>query len=174
MKTIPKKIYNSFSVANFFIGIANKHEKKVTHMKLQKIVYISHGWYLGMNEFPLIEERIEAWKHGPVIRPLYNELKHYGHDPITEKIKILDIIKAFSISTDFKIPLECYNIPNIEENSILSYLLKVWNFYSKYSAIELSNLTHLPGTPWHNAKHYGEQIITDKRIQEYYGNRSNK
>lgn len=40
-------------------------------MKLQKLLYYCNGWSLGLLDRPLFDDRIEAWKHGPVIKSIY-------------------------------------------------------------------------------------------------------
>lgn len=41
-------------------------------MKLQKLVYYSQAWSLVWDGEPLFQERIEAWRDGPVVRELWN------------------------------------------------------------------------------------------------------
>ncbi len=59
--------HDARAVANEFIKLAKKHGKKpLTHMQLQKLVYIAHGWSfaLGEEEAPLIADTVEAWDWG--------------------------------------------------------------------------------------------------------------
>ncbi len=90
-----KKPNNSIAVANAFLDLAKKSEEEITHMKLQKLIYIAHGFNLSNFDFPLIDEQVEAWRYGPVIRSVYDEFKSYGHDPITKYGGILDVIETF-------------------------------------------------------------------------------
>jgi len=54
---------SAIAVANHFI---QEHPGEITHLKLQKLVYISHGWHLGIfRKEELVEDELaEAWKHG--------------------------------------------------------------------------------------------------------------
>ena len=36
--------YTASHVANYFLGRAKKERRKITHLKLQKLVYIAYGW----------------------------------------------------------------------------------------------------------------------------------
>jgi len=54
-------------------------------MQLIKLVYIAHGWTLGLYNQPLIGKQVEAWTYGPVIPSVYHDFKHYGRDPITQQ-----------------------------------------------------------------------------------------
>src|SRR5262245_56745225 len=71
------------AVANFFLEKGFKEEIPISPMKVQKLVYFGHGWSLGLTGDPFIEEVIEAWPYGPVIKSLYHEFKGYGNGPIT-------------------------------------------------------------------------------------------
>lgn len=129
--------YSSKAVANKFIDVAHKHGELLTPMKLQKLVYYAHGWYLSLKcGSPLINEKIEAWPYGPVIPSIYHEFKSYGGDVITRY--------ATEIDNEFQIVT-----PQIDNGYELdSFMEKIWEVYGKYSGIQLSNMTHEPGSPW--------------------------
>ncbi len=40
-------------------------------VQLQKLVYYAQAWSIAWDGTPLFPERIEAWKHGPVVPALY-------------------------------------------------------------------------------------------------------
>ena len=77
--------YRACAIANYFLERAER--EPITQMKVQKLVYFAHGWHLGITQKPLINEQVEAWPYGPVIPSLYQDLKRWGADPITEPIK---------------------------------------------------------------------------------------
>ncbi|MCC7437458.1 MAG: DUF4065 domain-containing protein [Armatimonadetes bacterium] len=64
--------YDSRIVGNSFLDIALKDGTALTPMKLLKLVYIAHGWHLGIMGKPLISDEVQAWKYGPVIPKLYS------------------------------------------------------------------------------------------------------
>ena len=80
------------AVANELIELAKQEGRAFTPLQLLKLVYIAHGWMLGLRQKPLIRDRIEAWKYGPVIPALYHDLKRYGADfvqaPISSIFKL--------------------------------------------------------------------------------------
>jgi uncharacterized phage-associated protein len=55
------------TVANRFLELAEAEGRSLTPLQLMKLVYIAHGWMLGIHQRPLIKDHIEAWKLGPVI-----------------------------------------------------------------------------------------------------------
>jgi len=52
-------------VSNYILW--KRRERDTTNLDVIKLVYLSHGWYLGIYGVPLIAEPIEAWPYGPVI-----------------------------------------------------------------------------------------------------------
>lgn len=49
----------ALAIANEFIDLAAEREEQLTPMKLQKLVYYAHGWWLGLTSQPL------AWRGNP-------------------------------------------------------------------------------------------------------------
>src|SRR5712691_11530985 len=77
--------YSALTVANTFLDLATQEGKYVTNMKLQKLVYIAHGYYLAYRAGePLIFEDVKAWQWGPVIVELYEALRQYGAHIVSE------------------------------------------------------------------------------------------
>ncbi|MDI1495580.1 MAG: hypothetical protein K8823_888 [Cenarchaeum symbiont of Oopsacas minuta] len=118
--------------------------KGFTPIQILKLVYIAHGWSLGLRGTPLIRERIEAWKHGPVIPSLYHEFKKFGSGIInklaycnteTTDTKIVDRRSFFD------------NVFSVDEKNIMD---QVVNKYGYLTGNQLINLTHEKGTPWRN------------------------
>lgn len=123
-----------FAVANYFIEKSAASGVSVTPMKLLKLVYIAHGWSLGLLNRPLIAEPAQAWKYGPVIESLYQGFRRYG---------------------DTRIPGSA-TVPHaaLSSDPIVTQLLdQVWAKYSPLSGGQLSSLTHQPGTPWYIVWH---------------------
>jgi uncharacterized phage-associated protein len=73
-----------FAVANWFIKKSIDMDKPMTHMKLQKLVYMAYGWYYACYEIPLFGNDIVAWKHGPVVPSLYAVFKDNGQLPVKQ------------------------------------------------------------------------------------------
>jgi uncharacterized phage-associated protein len=118
--------YNAKTIADWFLIRAARDGESLTQMKLQKLVYIAHGWCLAIRNAPLISDKVEAWRWGPVIRSLYCAFADYG-------------------SRGLPVP-EC---PSEEVDENTSRLLeRVWEVYEHLSAVQLSALTHAQGTPW--------------------------
>lgn len=135
--------YEAVAVANYLIERAKRDSEALTPMKLQKLVYFAHGWNLALNGQPLINERVQAWKFGPVVALLYQELKTFGSGPIPGPIKVMR----------FEGTRVYFAAPTLQDSPdyspVVEKLLdRVWEVYGRYSAIKLSNATHAPGSPW--------------------------
>lgn len=89
-------MYSAAAVANTFLELAKRDGKPLSNMKLQKLVYIAHGWMLGITGNPLIKNRVEAWQWGPVIPDLYHPLKKYGSGIVDESLPARQTLEAQS------------------------------------------------------------------------------
>ncbi|MCY4595573.1 MAG: DUF4065 domain-containing protein [Bryobacterales bacterium] len=159
--------YSPKTIANYFLERRKDPKiKPVTQMKLHKLVYFSHGWYLAFTGDPLINEMVEAWEYGPVVPTLYHEFKEFG----SREIKRL--------ATDWDpITEEYYDAPKIPSKDVLTIrLLKnMFTLYGGMSAIEMSALTHTKDSPWDLTRKENEGIrfvdIPNDRIRDYFASK---
>ena len=130
------------AIANAMLHIAAEHGAPVTPLKLQKLVYIAHGWNLGLTNQPLVDDELpEAWQYGPVFPSLYQEFKDFGKAPITRPASSFEFGNGSGFSlVEPKISEDDYNTWNL--------LRKIWDVYGKFGGVGLSDLTHREGTPW--------------------------
>jgi uncharacterized phage-associated protein len=165
--------YESIAVANYLIERASVDAEALTPMKVQKLVYFAHGWNLAIRNEPLLNERIEAWKYGPVVPQLYRQLKEYGSRGIPEPVKVLRF-KGMRISV--VVPtIQDYEEYARETKQLLD---RIWEVYGRYTAIQLSNATHAPGSPWDvTRKRTGgaaHAVIDDDLIREDFLKRARR
>ncbi len=153
-------VESPLAVANFFIQKSFDSGIEVTTMKAIKLVYISHGWHLGIYEQPLISEVIQAWKYGPVVESVYQEFKQYGSNEIT---------KLYESISDSGIIFS----PKVKSDNI-DFLNQIWEVYKNYNGLQLSTLTHQKGTPWdivwneNGGRKRNSAIIGNDIIQAHY------
>jgi len=119
-------------------------------MQLQKLVYIAHGFCLGLLDEPLIGGQPEAWQYGPVFPTLYRTLRHYGSGEVT------DLLSTKEQVTD---PRQ------------IEVIQGVWQGYGHLSGPQLSSLTHKVGSPWETCRDgtFGA-VIPDAVIKQHYKN----
>ncbi len=156
--------YSPKAVANVFLSLAKKEGEGITPMKMQKLIYIAHGWGLGILGKPLINEPTQAWKYGPVIESIYHEFKHRGNRPIIQPASNLNLNRE-----TLQIEEEFPEVPALDTDA-RELISHVWGAYKQYDGGQLSSITHQNGTPWSNT--YQEGIsglpIANARIKEYY------
>lgn len=126
----------------------------LSNLQLQKLVYIAHGYYLGVKGKPLISDEIQAWKYGPVIPEVYHSFKDNGRGKIP-----LQGVDALEFDPQF----------TEEEDSCIKAVL---GMYGSDSGEELISITHQDGTPWDISwsKSKGSPFTTipDEVIKNYY------
>ena len=147
----------STEVANKLISMSK--EKPLTHMQIQKLVYISHGWTLAIRDRILTIDDPEAWAFGPVYRLIWDNLRFAGPYPVTKKIPDADLAPY---------PGSTLRGWNEEDKQIVD---RVYQEYKHLEAFQLSALTHRERTPWRTVYQNGEgqdQYIPSFMIKEHF------
>lgn len=144
-------MHDSRTVANRFLALASEAGITLTPMQLIKLVYIAHGWMLGLYGRALIRDDVQAWQYGPVIPRLYNAVRDYRGGAITGPIRA---------------PGDDTPLDDLEGDMIR----QVFELYGTKSGPALSRLTHATGTPWEITYVPGEfgVPIPDDVIQDHY------
>jgi len=152
MESLIMPNHNVLAVANQFCQLQSRNPSQ---MKLQKLCYIAHGWNLAINNSPLVSDNIEAWDGGPVFRSIWNYLRD----------------KSFGTKERFFInPLNSQPWDASFEQSERDIIKQVWVKYGDFTGMQLSELTHKPGTPWSNA-YFGmgrNSQIQDNDIKQHF------
>jgi uncharacterized phage-associated protein len=153
--------YRAKTVALFFLELGELEAIPITHMKLQKLIYVAHGWCLAIHGKPLIEESIEAWRYGPMIGNVYQWLKHFGSDPIQ--------LSDLDASDNHKRRLAELK----QDTSTVELLERVWQVHKNFDDIKLSGMTHLPTSPWAQVREKTPETkfnitIDDSLIRDYF------
>jgi len=146
-----KTIANNFLQWDFRDGAAS-----ITPMKLQKLVYLAHGWHLAAYDKPLIEEKFEAWPYGPVEDTLYHVFKSFRDSRITSYAKTWVGDKEIAYVAD-------------KTNQNFQVIFEaVTNKYGALSALQLSSLTHQNGTPWSITRANSDTVIPNDVIKQHF------
>ena len=141
----------SIAAANYLIGLGGND---LTPIKLIKLVYLCHGWHMALGLGPLLAEPVQAWKRGPVLPSLYYAARHHGNSPILGEI--------------FESPNESQ--PASLSDTSATVMESVYGMYEDMSGNELSELTHLPKTPWAETRKQSKQnaVICNKLIERHF------
>jgi uncharacterized phage-associated protein len=143
-------MHDSNQIANRFLDLASAGGDTLTPMQLLKIVYIAHGWMLGLYGVPLIQDEVEAWKYGPVIPRLYHSTKSFRDKPVEGHLETRPCPQLVELETDL--------------------IQQVNSEYSKMTGLALSRLTHESGTPWSQTYREGVNglVISNDLIEDHY------
>ena len=133
--------------------IVDHFDTAITTMKLQKLCYMAQGWSLGLRGKPLFDADFQAWRHGPVCKPLFDQHK---------KMFVVDSWPSGDGS----------NLTR-DERVIVRAILKQ---YDSFTGQELSELTHEPRTPWRVTRRRAgvrenessSAVIPKKLIREFF------
>lgn len=138
--------YDAGDIADWMLATAKEYGEFLTTMKLQRLVYIAHGWHLAARGEPLVHENIQARRWGPVVPSLYEKFEMNGSQAI------LDIPSK----------------PNIDSET--EGLLKiVWEVYGAIPAVELLAILRLPDSPWRNHfRGHDKSVIPNNEIMDHY------
>lgn len=145
-------MHDSLTIANRFLELAEAKGDTLTPMQILKLVYLAHGWTLGLLGRPLIKDPVQAWEYGPVIPRLYNALRQFRSSPV---------IGPLSGGK--------YALAELSEAEI-SIVDQVYRLHGWRTGPELSRLTHLPGSPWSSTYKRGSigLVIPDDVIEDHF------
>jgi uncharacterized phage-associated protein len=162
------KVYDARAVANFLLDYADEKKTEVTLLLMQKIIFYAHGWYLSHKHQPLVEQPFEAWEHGPVVRAVWEAFKGNGRAPLTRRAERLDVIS--NSYSEVREPIE---------GEQAEFLRQIFDAYAHVDAFDLSNSTHVPGSPWdgvwnapNGAINIGMKIPNDEIRKWFSGKRA--
>jgi uncharacterized phage-associated protein len=141
----------ALDIAAQLLRYANEADRRLTPMQVLKLVYISHGWTLGLLSRSLIPEAAEAWRYGPVVRVVYQKYRRYRGNPIEES------------GADRRALMDA------DQNEVVR---QVSQKYARFTGIQLSALTHQPGSPWDLTWRSGLTVIPNPLIEDHYRRRA--
>jgi uncharacterized phage-associated protein len=142
--------YSANAVGNSFLALAEGQGRSLTNMQVQKLVFLAHGYMLGLFNEPLYSNDTHAWQWGPVIPRLYKAMQKYGSGFVKGRIPADD------------------EIPESDENA-RAVIKAVWDGYGNRSGAELSAITHKSGSPWEQAWRTAKfSVIPQESIADYY------
>ena len=128
------------AVGNFILDWFEERHLCITQLSLQKIIYVCHVWHLVKNDKPLVRESFQAWRLGPVIPTIYNELKCNNDQPINDRLK--------SLSPKSGKQEKVQHRWTPDEQDLLESVL---GSYGKLTASQLVSISHEKDGPWDRA-----------------------
>lgn len=129
-----------------------------THLKLEKLVYMCYAEYLCEFKEKLFNDKIYAYRLGPVVETVYERYKMYGSEYIDgedDKITYNEV--------DKKMPIKSRILASQDGLKKIISIDKTLENYSKLSSSDLVKLTHKYSTPWSLS---GEGRVSNKEIED--------
>lgn len=154
--------YPAAAIANELLDLADRSNRKLTQIEIQKLVYFSHGWHLALADQNLIPDQIEAWTYGPVVRRLYDAFKKFGNSVITERALDWKVTPQGKFSS-------CYptiQSASLEDDTFARAVVQgVWTKYGLLPPFRLVEITHLDGSPWQQARARGTPTYRMRKLK---------
>jgi len=121
--------------------------------KLQKLLFILHGYYLATTGKKLINEQPRAWPFGPVFPDVH---------------KYVDYTMVYDLNAPMFAAIH-------SDMALREAIDKIIDTYARYSARQLSRWSHMRGSPWERTTQQPgfkwSLPIDDIYIKEYFLNR---
>lgn len=115
-----------------------KHYGPMSHLKLQKLLFYCDAYHLAYFDAELMEDRFEAWVHGPVSRKVF--------DSFRDKSVLYSDLKFSDIETDNPDPV-FDQLTDSQKEFITEILTNLTN----WADIDLETATHKE-EPWLEAR----------------------
>jgi uncharacterized phage-associated protein len=119
------KTYDSPLLGKYLVSLANSKLKPLNMTKLQKLMFIIYGYYLSKGH-RIVSEYPQAWPFGPVFPMIHKRVDYTQVTPLDDPI--FDEIRA--------------------DKELVGFLARVVDLYTTFSATQLSNWSHMDGSPW--------------------------
>lgn len=79
-------IIDAVELAYLIVNISVDNQNFISNLKLQKLLYLMQVACIREFKTSLFDNRIEAWKYGPVVPEVYREFSKFGGGVIDQKI----------------------------------------------------------------------------------------
>lgn len=150
------------AIANYILDRCDASGRTVHKTSLLKIIYFCHVWSLIELGRPLIKQQFEAWEYGPVLQYVYRQFKGSENQAINSRAKKFDPNLGQEVAINYEFDEQTKNL-----------LDRVVDFYSRLSASQLVELSHIEDGPWHKVWNHQSRInpgmkIDDNEIREFY------
>src|SRR4051794_30850800 len=129
-----KMTMSALTAAKYFLSIPDEDSGElVSNLKLQKLLYYTQGYHMAVHGKPMFNDKIYAWKHGPVVKTVYNHYSYCANQALPKEKKPSGLS---------------------EDNQ--KFLDEIYRVFGRYSAWTLRDKTHNE-MPW--LKNYKPDVL---------------
>jgi uncharacterized phage-associated protein len=132
------QMYEARKICNLILAQYDAQVFNLTNLRLNKLLYFIHGWALTTRPQGLVRNHFEAWKLGPVIKPVFDTFKVYENNHIERMAEHLDYASGKNVVVPF----------NDIASTDVDFIFRIFENYTKYTTGQLVALSHEPGGPW--------------------------
>ncbi|MBQ9104366.1 MAG: DUF4065 domain-containing protein [Clostridia bacterium] len=150
------KTITSLDIADYILTKFN-----CTHTRLQKLLYYCYADYLCKFNEKLFNDKIYAFKYGPVISLVYEKYKHTRYD-----------VNPIEVQSKYEMPIRSRILVGDKGLQKINSIEETLSKYKYYNTRTLIALTHRKNTPW-EVSHKGEreyEKILDEKILLFHKN----
>ena len=140
-----------------------------THLKLEKLVYMAYADYLVKTGKHLFEDKIYAYKLGPVVKSVYAKYKKEKYFLIFDQEDSKEVVEESKI----QLPIRSRIMASKDGSKKIFSILDTLEKYGLMDAFDLVKLTHRDKSPWSETgglKVGPYTVISDDKILKYHVN----
>jgi uncharacterized phage-associated protein len=146
--------YSVRTVADQFLKLAQRDHVSVDVNQLQSLIFLAHGYWLGLSMGPLVDEQFEATSNGPHLSSLNG---NYVWDSEQQKV----------IETDHNDnSVATIALTDKEELDMIEF---IWKKYSSLGDVQLRALTCVRDGAWDRVARRGEMRISNAIVEDAFG-----
>jgi uncharacterized phage-associated protein len=158
-------MYEARKICNYLLANFDAVEFDLTNLRINKLLFFIHAESLRVRPAGLIRNHFEAWKLGPVVRPVFDTFKIYKENPIEAPALYLDY------ASGRRVPVPYDDILPAD----LDIIVREFKNYSRFTTGQLVSLSHERGGPWdtvyqlHLADATESPRIPNELIRKHFG-----
>lgn len=138
------------AVANEFLSLS-----VMNVLRLQKLIYLAHGFNLAFFNEPLVDEEPIRAKYGIRFQTIHDEFLVYGDKDITATaIELTDNGKGI------------YS-PTLTDKNAKVLIRHIYDLYKSLSTLQICSYLHTDKFPWFHIK-YNNVRIPDEMTKQYF------
>lgn len=142
-------IIDAVELAYLIVNMSVDNRDYISNLKLQKLLYLIQVEYIRIYGQPLFENKIEAWRYGPVVPSVYREFSKFGGGVIDQKISREIFRKKGSDIIAEKIMIDRDNGLGARlSEDIISLIENQLDIHATNSPWDLVELSHRRGGTW--------------------------
>ena len=115
-----------------------------THTKVEKLTYMCYADYLCSTGKKLFEDRVFAFKYGPVVDSVYKAFREHSKEKPSTAIDDMTVLSKMNLSIQMRSRI--LFAEDGEEK--LASIERTLGKYKSISGMDLVDLTHRENTPW--------------------------